>query len=327
MKSVEIPTLELIAACADRIRRYLVRTPVVDYVGTQLLPTGHCRVSVKLELLQRTGSFKPRGALNVMMSLDEPQRAAGVTAFSAGNHAIAVAYAASVLGLDAKVVMPTFADPYRVQQVEDQGAEIEFVEDMSALAGKVEQLVQAGRTMVHPFEGPLTTAGTATVGQELCEDRPSLDAVIVPVGGGGLISGVASAVRQMIPGCKVYGVEPALACGMSQSLALGRPLDTVEVSSIADSLSAPMHLPYSFSVVQQTVEQVVTVSDEELAEVMKLLFTDMKLAVEPAAAAGFAALRGPLKDLLAGQHVGIIACGANIDPASWAGRTGLSSTD
>lgn len=308
------PTLAQIRAAAERLSPYIVRTPTVEYYGSQVELASGTRLWLKLELLQKTGSFKPRGALNTMMGFDDTQKASGVTAFSAGNHAIATAFAAQILDIPAKVVMPESANPFRVSRCRSYGAEIEFGADISALMKIVEDLqAQEQLTLVHPFEGPATTEGAATVGLELCEDAGELDMVLVPVGGGGLISGVASAVKHCFPDCRVVGVEPQGACGMSDSLERGAPLEQVQVDTIADSLGAPMHKPYSFAVVQQTVDEIVTVSDQALSAAMGLMFSDLKLAVEPAGAAALAALLGPLKTAAQGQRVGIIVCGANID--------------
>ncbi len=309
------PTLDSINAAAGRLQKYVVRTPTLPYYGLDgNTHFGNTEVCLKMELFQRTGSFKARGAINTALHLNEDQRASGITAFSAGNHAIASAYAAKVVSTSAKVVMPRTANPFRVACCEKLGAEIVFGDTISELIDIVEQLQEhEGRTLVHPFEGKYTFEGTATVGLELLQDVPDLDAVIVPLGGGGLISGIAAAVKQIKPDCAVYGVEPQGAQGMTQSLAAGAPVSTVKVSTIADSLGAPMHMPMSFALVQQYVDEVVTVSDQQLSEVMRHMFTDLQLAVEPACAAAMTALLHPLREKLAGRKVGLILCGSNID--------------
>ena len=316
----KLPDIQAIREAASRIAPHILRTPTVPYYGSQLLhllPSG-TELMLKLELLQKTGSFKPRGALNVMMNLSDEQKIRGVTAFSAGNHAIATAYAASILGLSAKVAMPKTANAFRVDRCRGYGAEIVFADDIASLIEIVDALErEEGRTLVHPFEGVHTTEGTGAVGLELCEDAGELDVVVVPVGGGGLISGVATAVKQLYPACKVYGVEPDGATGMKDSLSLGRPLDRVELNTIADSLGAPMHKPYSFDVIRQTVDDMVTVSDQALVDTMKLMFGDLKLAVEPAGAAALAAILGPLKSRIENQRVGVVICGTNIDPDTY----------
>jgi threonine dehydratase len=210
-----------------------------------------------------------------------------------------------------------FPQPLLVERCKEQGASIEFGDDIAALFNIVERLQEEqGMTLIHPFEGEHTATGTGTVGLELCTDVSDLDAVLVPVGGGGLIAGVSAAVKAMQPECLVYGVEPEGAAGMSMSLAAGKPVDSVTVNTIADSLGAPMHTPYAYSVVSQCVDEVLQVSDTDIIVGMKRLFTDMKLAVEPACAAAMAALVKHPKNFH-GKRVAIIACGSNIDYQSY----------
>lgn len=306
------PSIKTIQSVADYLETKIVRTPTVRYAGVPIEGLSGSDVFIKLELLQHAGSFKARGALNSIHSLAD--KTAGVTAFSAGNHAVAVAFAAYKSNVSAKVVMPKTANQFRVDRCRYWGADISFGESIGDLMSIVDDLQKnEGRSLIHPFEGIHTIEGTATVGLELCNDVESLDAVIVPVGGGGLIAGVASAVKQLQPACKVIGVEPQKSSGMSQSLDRGSPLDTVNVSSIADSLSAPMHLPLSFSLVKEHVDEIVQVSDDELRDSMRFMFHELKLAVEPACAAAMAALRGPALSSLSGKRVALIACGSNID--------------
>lgn len=300
---------------AARIQPHILRTPTVSW-PVPMDDSGE--LFVKLELLQRTGSFKARGAINTIMQIlaehSGPEPHPGVTAFSAGNHAIATAYAAARLGTTAKVVMPRTANPKRVERVRALGAELVFGNTIADLYALVEEIRrEEGRVMVHPFEGPRTVEGCATAGLELSDDVPGLDAVIVPVGGGGLISGIATAIHHCQPNCRVYGVEPAGASGMQQSLQAGEALPEIAVNTIADSLGAPMHAPFTFSLIREHVTRVVSVSDDEMRQGMRTLFDDMKLAAEPACAAALAALRGPLASELAGQRVALIACGSNID--------------
>ena len=311
------PTAERLEEVAAFLAPHVLRTPTVAWPATAAMPSpvGDGLV-VKMELLQRTGSFKARGALNAMANA--PEGANGAVAFSAGNHAIAASWAGRALGVDVTVVMPRTANPARVARVRALGGRIVLGESVDELVDIVERLrVEEGRFVVHPFEGPRTVEGTATVGLELLADAPGLDAVVVPVGGGGLIAGVASAVHRVAPRCRVYGVEPAGADGMRRSLERGAPLGRVAVDTIADSLGAPLHLPLSFALVRRHVERIVTVTDDEMRAAMRGLFDAMKLAVEPACAAGLAALAGPLRETLDGARVGLVACGSNIDVESW----------
>lgn len=269
---------------------------------------------LKLELFQYGGSFKARGTLMNMLDLSEEQLQRGVTAVSAGNHAISVAYGAKTLNTSAKVVMPKSANAAKVSRCKTLGAEVVLVDDVHEAFEKVKEIEeQEGRHFIHPFEGPLTALGTATVGLELMQQAETLDAVIVPVGGGGLIAGIAACVKQMDTGIRVYGVEPEGADSMSRSFASGQPEEIEKVDTIADSLGAPHAAPYSFSLAQKFVDRMVTVTDKQMAKTMELLFNEMKLAVEPAGASATAALHYKLLDELRGKRVGIIVCGTNID--------------
>ncbi|MCL4861429.1 MAG: threonine/serine dehydratase [Caldilineaceae bacterium] len=312
----EIPALDSIRAARRALADLITETPVWRWRGPALAEAigEETEVLLKLELFQYTGSFKPRGALTVMRNLEPAALAHGVTAVSAGNHAIAVAYAAQLLGASAKVVMPKTANPFRVAECRRYGAEIVFAENVQDAFIRVEEIQEAEkRIFVHPFEGPFTILGTATIGLEFATQVGELDAVIIPIGGGGLIAGMATALKQVQPRCLVYGVEPTGADAMYRSLAAGSPQSIPAVQTIADSLGAPMTLPYSFELCRRFVDEVVLVSDDELRQAMALLFSSMKLAVEPAGAAATAALCGPLRQRLRGKRVGVIVCGANID--------------
>jgi threonine dehydratase len=287
-----------------------------DELTERLLAPG-TQVVLKLELFQYAGSFKARGALNVMLGLGPAGLAKGVTAVSAGNHAIAVAWAARTLGSSAKVVMPKTADPFRVSRCGALGAEVVLAEDVHAafaLAQRIER--DEGRALVHPFEGPRTALGTATLGRELLRQVADLDAVIVPVGGGGLAAGVASAIKLIKPDCLVIGVEPEANDVMFRSLRSGKPERVPEggYRTIADSLSPPYTLPYSLELCRRNLDDLVLVSDDALREALAVMFRGARLAVEPAGASAAAALLNPLRERLAGKKVGLIVCGTNIAP-------------
>jgi len=314
-------TLDEIRAARQQLGDRVVTTPVHEWEGslrTDMLGP-QTRVFLKLELLQRTGTFKARGALLNMLRLTPEELARGVTAISAGNHAVAVAYAAKALGINAKVVMIKTANALRVELCRNYGAEIEFAENAHIGFERVKQVeAEEGRAFIHPFEGIRTALGTATVGLEFCEQVQPLDAVIVPIGGGGLCAGVASAVKLSWPDCAVYGVEPTGADSMKRSLAAGEPRSIERVATIADSLGAPYAAPITFELCRRNVEDVVLVSDDELREAMRLMLREIKLAVEPAGASAMAALVGPLREKLRGRRVGLIVCGSNIDATSYA---------
>jgi threonine dehydratase len=313
-------SLEEIRQSSEMLGDRVLRTPIYEWTGptlVELMGTG-TRVFLKLELLQRTGSFKARGALLNMLHLTTAELARGVTAISAGNHAIAVAYAASILGSSAKIVMARSANPLRVELCRKYGAEVELAEDIHTGFERVKQIEQQeGRTFVHPFEGRYTALGTATLGLELCEQVSSLDAVIVPIGGGGLCAGVSAATKLAQPACAVHGVEPTGADSMHRSFRAGKPQSIERVDTIADSLGAPYAMPLTFELCRQNVDALHLVSDEELRSAMRLMLQECKLAVEPAGAAAMAALLGPLRDSLRGRRVSLIVCGSNIDSASY----------
>jgi len=316
--SKDFPSLDDIRAARERLGDRVRETPVWQWRGDAIERAAGARTQafLKLELFQHTGTFKARGALLNAMAL--PEDARGVTAVSAGNHAIAVAFAARVVGTTAKVVMPKTANPARIALCREYGAEVVLTDDVFAAFTEVKRIeTEEGRTFIHPFEGGLTVLGTATVGYELCNQIEDLDAVIVPVGGGGLIAGIACAVKQMQPHCEVYGVEPEGADSMSRSFAVGSPQKLERINTIADSLAAPYALPRSFGIARQFVDEIVTIPDEAMQRAMGLLFADMKLAVEPAGAAATAALCGPLRERLGGKRVGLIVCGSNIDLATF----------
>lgn len=315
------PTPQQIRDARRRLGTQVRTTPVWTWSGPRLRERfgGAGEVVLKLEALQATGSFKARAALLHLLDLDADKRARGMTAVSAGNHAMAVAFAAAQCGSTAKVVMPRSADPARIAKCRRMGAEVVLVDNVHEAFAEAERIEEKeGRTFVHPFEGFTVALGTATVGLEFCEQAPDLDAVIVPIGGGGLCAGIAAAVKQLSPATTVYGVEPEGADSMHRSFAAGKPMPIEKVQTIADSLGAPHAAPYSFGLCQDYVDALVKVSDDELRGAMALLFEEMKLAVEPAGAASTAALLGPLRKTLAGQRVGLIVCGANVDPQAFA---------
>jgi threonine dehydratase len=321
------PTLDAIRANRARLGDRVLTTPVRHLVHDAVAAAVGASTTVwlKEELFQRTGSFKPRGALSVMLDLDTAALARGVTGVSAGNHAISLGYCARLLGTSAKVVMPKSANAYRVQTCRELGAEVVLVDNVHEAFARVKEIEAAeGRTFVHPFEGPKTALGTASVGLEFIEQvraaGSALDAVIVAAGGGGLTGGVACAVKLLSPATAVYVVEPEGADSLKRSMQAGSPQALERVNTIADSLGAPRCEPYSFAMNQRFVDEVVLVSDAQIRDAMRLTFIAAKLAVEPAGAAALAALMFPLRQRLQGQRVGLVVCGANIDVASFAAQ-------
>jgi len=309
-------TLAEIEETRAMIAPYVSRTPVHEWRGREieaLLPEG-TRVNLKLELFQQSGTFKARGAISKVLRLTPEERARGICAVSAGNHALAAAYAAKALGTTAKVVMMGSANSARVEGCRALGAEVVIAPDGKTAFEMVEAIARdEGRTFVHPFEGPYTALGTATLGMEWLEQAPDLDAAIIAIGGGGLAGGASAAIKLLRPDCLVFGVEPTGSDTMTRSFAQGSPIDHAEVKTIADSLAPPFALPFSYGLCRANLDDIVLVDDDQIRSAMALLFREMKLAVEPAAAAASAALVGPLKERLAGKKVGVLVCGSNID--------------
>ena len=316
----DYPTLKQIQAVKEKLGSLIVETPAHPWRDPRLSDRiGHnTEVFVKLELLQVTGTFKPRGALNVMLNLDKNELRRGVTAVSAGNHAIATAYASKALGTTAKVVMPKNANPLRMRMAQDLGAEIDLVDSPHNAFARVQQIErEEGRTFIHPFEGVTTATGTGTIGLEIWEQLEDVDTIIVAIGGGGLCAGIASVVKQLKSDCTIIGVEPEGAASMHRSFETREAAKLEEIMTIADSLAAPFALPYSFEICHRYVDELVMITDEEIRDAMGLLFREMKIAVEPACAAATAALVGPLRNRFRSGKVLLVFCGSNIDGPSF----------
>jgi len=308
------PKIEEIRALRERLTEQTLRTPVVRCAAIEDRLANGTKVLAKLEFLQRTGTFKARGALTTLQSLSAEERKNGVTAVSAGNHAIATAFAAQATGTTAKVVMTRSANPSRVAACQSYGAEIVIADDVHQAFDLAQEIRdQEGRFFVHPFEGVSVALGTGTVGLEICEQIDAFDAIVIPVGGGGLIGGISNAVKQLRPDVEVIGVEPAGADSMHRSFASGEPERLDKVTTIADSLGAPFAMPYSFGLAQRNVDRLVMVADTEIRKSMGFLFKSMNIAVEPACATSTAALLGPLRESLRDKRVVLVMCGSNID--------------
>ena len=309
-------TLPDILAARDRIAGRVHRTPVLS--ATRLgerIPEGNgARLTLKCESLQRTGSFKVRGALNRVARLDAAARARGVIAVSAGNHAQALAWAARDAGVACTVVMPLTASRTKVAASRGYGAEViqHGASSVEAFTHAYALAEERGLTFVHPFEDPEVQAGQGTVGLEILEQVPDCDVVVVPVGGGGLIGGIVVAIREQRPSVKIYGVEPEGAAAMRRSLDAGRPVHLDAVHTIADGLAAPMAGELTYALVRRYVDDVVLVSDAEIASAMRELLLSAKLVVEGAGAAATAALLAG-RIPVAGRHVVSVLSGGNVD--------------
>ncbi|MEV6612658.1 threonine/serine dehydratase [Streptomyces sp. NPDC051051] len=312
-----------IEAAAERIAGHVVRTPTLPSPGLSGLLG--VPVTVKLELLQRTGSFKARGATAKLLSLSEAERAAGVVAVSGGNHGIAVAVMAAALDVKATVVMPRSAPARAVEIVEEAGASVRLTDGMGSAFSLVNDLRDEGLTLVHPFDDPVVVAGQGTVGLELARDADELTDVLVSVGGGGLISGVAAALRALRPGVRIWGVETEGAEAMAEALKAGGPVP-VEVSSISTTLSAPTVAPLTYEHVSALVGEVLVVPDREAVRGCLELAEHAKVWTEPAAGCLLPAARRVVERVGPDARLGLVVCGGNAsaaDMASWVGRFGL----
>lgn len=294
------------------IMPYLHRTPMLS--SMMLGEMTHTNLYFKAELFQKTGSFKPRGALNKLHSLSPEEKARGVIAMSAGNHAAGLAYAASVMGVKATIVMPEAAVKAKVEATRGYGATAVLHGTTKDLLPKARELQEQHHlTFVHPFDDPLVIAGQGTVGLEILDDVPAPDVVIVPVGGGGLIAGVATVIKALSPSTRVIGVEPTGAAAIHASLQQNKPVSLEYISTVADGLAAPFAGTHTLEHVQRYVDEVVLVTDEEIIEAMLLIMERCKLFVETAGAAGFAALLHHKINPKPGSTVVCVLSGGNID--------------
>ncbi|MEV6959955.1 threonine/serine dehydratase [Streptomyces sp. NPDC051207] len=312
-----------VEAAAGRIAGHVVRTPTVPSPGlTALLGVP---VTAKLELLQRTGSFKARGATAKLLSLSDAERAAGVVAVSGGNHGIAVAEMAAALHVKATVVMPRSAPARAVRIAEAAGASVRLTDGMDSAFALVTRLRDEGLTLVHPFDDPVVIAGQGTVGLEFAEDAGELTDVLVSIGGGGLIAGVAAALHALGPGVRVWGVETEGAEAMSRALKAGGPVP-VELSSVVSTLSAPAVSQLTYDHVSTLVTEVLVVPDREAVQGSLDLAEHAKVWTEPAAGCLLPAARRVLERVGDEARIGLVVCGGNVstaDMADWSGRFGL----
>ena len=313
MSEIVPPTIDDIRAAAVRIAPHLHHTPLLGSHSLSEL-TGY-KLSFKCENLQKTGSFKPRGAVNRIATLDPEAANRGIITISAGNHAQGVAYAAARLGIKAVVVMPETAVASKVVATRSYGAECILHGDVHSAFEKLQEVQQdRGLTLVHPFDDPMLIAGQGTVGLELLEkDGAPFDAVVVGVGGGGLIAGVATALSSLAPETRVFGVEPEGAATMTLALAAGSVVRLDDLNTIADGLAPPFVGELNLAVVEHLVESVVRVTDVEIRYAMAVLLERMKLLVEPAGAAALAALMNGKIPVERGTRVAVILSGGNVD--------------
>jgi threonine dehydratase len=305
-------TFEGIQAASERIRPLAKRTPVMQSRGFDT--ESGVTAFFKCENFQTGGAFKIRGATNFLRSIPKADLPRGVVAFSSGNHAQAVAIAARDLGVKATLVMPEDAPKLKLEATRAQGAEIviydRFKDDRAAIGARISR--ETGATLVPPFDHPWIIAGQGTTALELLEEIPDLDAIVVPIGGGGLMSGCSIAARQIRPGIQIIGVEPATANDAALSLAAGKRVEIAPPDTIADGLRVPMLGELTFSIIRQNVNQVVLVTDDEIRAAVKWLLLRMKILVEPSGAATVAAALFRKLPLGLGR-VGLVISGGNLD--------------
>jgi len=299
----------------DLIKPYINITPLIKATNffDNLFNT---KLFFKCEFMQNSGSFKSRGAINNILSINEDKLINGITTVSAGNHAIAASYAANLFNIKNKIFLYKSANKFRVQTCKNLNANIIFTDPKLAFQN-VKSAEDQGYTFVHPFDGVYTLQGTSTLGYEIFNQINDIDNVVISIGGGGLISGVGAFLKQLNPKCKIIGIEPEGASGMSESINKGHAIKNVIIDSIADSLCTPLHMPYSFSVAKQVIDEIVIVKDQEMIKSMKFVAEHLKLFLEPACVAGIAALNGSLRGRFVNQKTLVILCGSNIDIDTW----------
>jgi len=301
--------LESIKEAAVRVKPYVKRTPLER--SESLSRRLGVNVFVKYELFQRTGSFKPRGAFNKMLSLSEGERKRGVIAVSGGNHAQAVAYAATTLGIDAVVLMPENTPKNYLDAARGYGANVDLQPNIAAAFDKIAEYEAQGRVLVHPFDDELVIAGQGTVGLEIVEDVPDVTDVIASIGGGGMAAGVAMAVKSLKPEVKAWGVETIGADAMSQAIAAGEPVMLPAITSVAKTLGAPAVTDLTLQLAQQYLESVTVVSDDEAIAAQVYILERLKVLTEPASSCTFAAAERLRANFGPDTNLVLVFCGGN----------------
>jgi len=309
---LELPTYRDVQAAAERIAGTAHRTPVLrSHLLNQQVGAD---VVIKCENFQRMGAFKFRGAFNALAQFSPEQRQAGVVTFSSGNHAQAIALAARLLDIPATIVMPHDAPASKVAATKGYGGQVvtydRYTGDREAIGQAL--ATEHGRTLIPPFDHPHVMAGQGTAAKELFDEVGDLDALFVPLGGGGLLSGTALAARALAPSCRLYGVEPEAGNDAQQSIRAGQVVQIETPQTIADGAQTQALGRLPFEIIRREVEDVLTVTDAELVEAMRLFAAIMKIVVEPTGCLGLAAVLR-LGPELRGQRIGVIVSGGNID--------------
>jgi threo-3-hydroxy-L-aspartate ammonia-lyase len=314
----QLPTYPDVVAAAERIRAHAHRTPVLT--SRTLDEELGARVFFKCENLQRMGAFKFRGAFNALSRFDAAQRQAGVVTFSSGNHAQAIALAARILGMPATIVMPSDAPAAKVAATRGYGGNVvlydRYKDDREQIGRALAR--DHGFTLVPPYDHADVIAGQGTAAKELIEETGPLDVLFVPLGGGGLLSGSALAVRALAPQCKLYGVEPEAGNDGQRSLRSGAIVHIETPRTIADGAQTQHLGELTFAIIREQVDDILTAPDAELVACMRFAFERMKLVMEPTGCLGFAAARA-MRGQLRGKRVGVVVSGGNVDLARFCG--------
>jgi threonine dehydratase len=312
MNTLALPTYDDVAAAAARIEGHAHKTPVITSrtVNEEL----GAEVFFKCENLQRMGAFKFRGAFNALSKFNDPQRRAGVVAFSSGNHAQAIALSARLLGIPATIVMPQDAPAAKVAATKGYGGNVviydRYKEDREKIGRDLAE--KNGMTLIPPYDHPDVLSGQGTAAKELFEEVGALDALFVPLGGGGLLSGSALSTRALSANCKVYGVEPEAGNDGQRSFRTGSIVHIDTPTTIADGAQTQHLGDYTFPIIRRDVDDVLTATDAQLVDCMRFAASRMKLIVEPTGCLGFAAAR-QMKSQLKGKRIGVLVSGGNVD--------------
>lgn len=310
--TVPAVTIDDVIAARARIAPYVHRTPLLG--SHTLSKMTNTQLWLKAETLQRTGSFKSRGAVNALLQLTPEQKSRGVVTMSAGNHGQGLAYAAAIVGVRCVVFMPETAIPTKVEAIKGYGAEARFAPTMSQVfAAMDEYREQQGLHFVHPFGDPEIIAGQGTAALEILEDLPDLESIVVPVGGGGLLAGISLTIKARRPEVRVIGVEPEGAAVVSRSLEAGKILSLDTIDTVADGLAAPFAMPINQDLIRANVDDIVVLSDDEIVNALRLILERSKLLVEPAGAAATAALLSGKAGVEHGAKTVSMLSGGNID--------------
>lgn len=316
MNDSDLPTYADVAAAAGRLAGHAHRTPVVT--SRLADEASGATLFFKCENLQRMGAFKFRGAFNALSRLAPAQRKAGVVTFSSGNHAQAIALAARLLAIPATILMPLDAPAAKLAATRGYGGKVvtfdRYSEDREQLTRDL--AAREGLTVIPPFDHPDVLAGQGTAARELFEEVGELDALFVPLGGGGLLSGTALATRALSPRCKLYGVEPEAGDDGRQSLRKGELVTIATPRTLADGAQTQRLGDYTFAIIRRDVDDIVTVTDDELVAAMRFAFQHLKLVIEPTGCLGFAAARRPDASLK-GKRIGVLVSGGNVDLARY----------